>query len=918
MAASRRLISFYPLVLAVLLIVTSGCQSPQSAGLRMSLADGAAPAPRGAERDLNWQIGGAERTSWIQSLAVNETVGLQVHLSADTPPLGPLDLQVGDFIGPGERLPGDQVSRIYRVEPLTVSRYDAWAPSHLGTPLRPRRVGDLLVPWDAPRGGGPVNVGSSGVDLWVDFSVPPTATPGRYTSSLQIVWQDQVIDTVELVLQVLPIAIPGERSLAMLAPLDVPELLSRELGLSNRAASAYEVNPDATDPDRAQQVVQAAQRLLHEHRVEPLLDGLRPRFRLAGEDAIEVDWATHDAFLAEALSGSGFADGVGSRYWLLPASRDYPNIAQYGGIRSARYAKVLIDYLRVCEQHLDEQGWAAQPLVRFEPPSSLPNDPLRERMARLCDIVRLAELESATVVHLPPESLVPLGWPGGETIKSTGVGAWASPAQWLTPSGIEATRALGHEIWFMPDQPPYAASLSAAGLAADLRSLGWQAYCYGLDGVWLEAADGSPAPLLHSGRPYGIEGPLPTVRLKRLRRAQQDYELLELLAANGQESVAQQLARRIVPYGFSDACGAHLLNLLPASWPVENASYERARFAALAALAKGASVAAQRAVLPSDYERTHLTVEGVRIAQGDAGLAAILTPSVVNQLDTSLAGSWSIPSPPPSWGSSEPVDVQVSPGTQRQVEISLPLEQLTFSPNGLTPIQLNFEVAGVSREVPGRLAAMFAPKLPVALSVDGRLDDWPTGVQNTIGDFQLVRYREGGSRRPTLGTQARFAFDDQYFYAAIVASLEPGERPTWQADNVFPVDGAIPWEQDVVELILSPENALVGGPEVLRLVRVKPSGLVATFEGCPTRPQIGMLQRWAVDARVAVSIGREAWTVELALPLESLRLQTQAQPIWGINVARLDARRGEYSSWSGAVGDCYRAAALGNLLFRGP
>lgn len=899
--------------LVLALVGVSGCQSPQAAGLRMALADGSEPPPRVGASDLTWTMDRGERTSWIQSVAVNETVGLQAHLSVDQGPFGPIDLQMADFRGPGAALPGTQVARLYRVEPVTVTKFDAWAPTHLGTPLEPRSVPDLLIPWDAPRGGGPMTLSSRGVDVWLDFTMPPTAVPGRYTSSLQIVWNKQIIDTVEIVLQVLPIAIPAERRLALLAPLDVNDLLVRELGWSRRQAAAFEVTPD-TASGAPERVVHATTRLLHEHRVEPLLEELRPRFRLAGEDDLEIDWTTHDALLGPTLSGQGNADGVPGRYWLLPASSDYPSLAKHGGVRSARYAKVLIDYLAACLAHRDEQGWRAQPLVRLEPPAAL-SDPLRSRVERLNDIIRLAELDVLTVTHLPPESLVPLGWRAGKTIKPSGVGVWAPPAQWITSSGVAAALSLGRDVWLLPDAPPYSAALSAAGLPNDPRSLGWLAYRYGLTGIWLEGRDGSGGPLFYSGRSYGLEGPLPTVRLKRLQRAQLDYELLSLLEANGQGATADGLARQVVPYGFTDACGAHLLNTLPASWPSEGAAFERARYTALAALTEGVQVTAPRGARTDERSLVHTAVEGVRLAQGESGLTATVQVSVVNRLTSPLSGAWSVPSLPPGWIASEPVPTSTPAGAQRLSELVLPVEHLALSADGVIPLTVALDAEVVrERLVPGRLAATVAPQIPTAITVDGRLGDWPTGAQNTIGNFQLVRYR-GSQRTPTLGTQARFAFDEQYFYVAIEAELEAGERPTWQATNIFPTDGAIPWGQDVLEVILSPDNALDGGPDVLRLVRIKPSGLVATYAGCPTQPQIGQVRRWDVDARVAVLINREAWTVELALPLEALRLREQAQPVWGVNIARLDARRGEYSSWSGAVGDCYRPIALGNLLF---
>jgi hypothetical protein len=58
--------------------------------------------------------------------------------------------------------------------------------------------------------------------------------------------------------------------------------------------------------------------------------------------------------------------------------------------------------------------------------------------------------------------------------------------------------------------------------------------------------------------------------------------------------------------------------------------------------------------------------------------------------------------------------------------------------------------------------------------------------------------------------------------------------------------------------------------------------------------------------------------IELALPLASLGRGAFDNRIWGFNITRLDARRGEYSSWSGARGYCYLPQSLGNLILLRP
>lgn len=65
-------------------------------------------------------------------------------------------------------------------------------------------------------------------------------------------------------------------------------------------------------------------------------------------------------------------------------------------------------------------------------------------------------------------------------------------------------------------------------------------------------------------------GPLPSLRLKALRRGLLDRLLLRELATCGGEALARQIAERIVPRALGEA-GAR------ASWPNREASFEQAR-----------------------------------------------------------------------------------------------------------------------------------------------------------------------------------------------------------------------------------------------------------------------------------------------------------------------------------------------------
>ncbi len=155
------------------------------------------------------------------------------------------------------------------------------------------------------------------------------------------------------------------------------------------------------------------------------------------------------------------------------------------------------------------------------------------------------------------------------------MGIWAPPGMWFEPGAVREERARGREIWMLPDRPPYSGTLAVESLASDPQCLAWQAYRYGIQGLWIEhAADcgtvddgrggGRSAAtdcLIYSGRPYGVtDRPLGSIRLKRLRRGLQDHACLQLLERRGKAGAGRLLAEQLVPWGGTDACVDNLVS----------------------------------------------------------------------------------------------------------------------------------------------------------------------------------------------------------------------------------------------------------------------------------------------------------------------------------------------------------------------
>jgi hypothetical protein len=144
-------------------------------------------------------------------------------------------------------------------------------------------------------------------------------------------------------------------------------------------------------------------------------------------------------------------------------------------------------------------------------------------------------------------------------------------------------------------RPPSAGSLVLDTNGAALRSWGWIAYRYEI-GLWyawegLYFSDrynrGGPTHVMSDpvtfderskgGSDWGngdgvlaYPGPLPSLRLKALRRGLQDRLLLRKLEACGAGDEARKIAARVVPRALSEAEGEP-------SWPAEEPAWERAR-----------------------------------------------------------------------------------------------------------------------------------------------------------------------------------------------------------------------------------------------------------------------------------------------------------------------------------------------------
>lgn len=882
--------------------------------------------------------------------AINETVAFQLAVRAGPAgERGGIDVNISDFNGPRGLLPAAAVVSLARAQFVPADKFRAWYPAHTGKSTQPRQVADILVPWNAPRGGGPMQLdGSQTGVVWVDLFVPPTTEPGDYRATLQLSRQQgkQSVYRGEVLLRVRPVVLPVESASPVICRVDARGLLSTQINWSVDTAEETRLLPGEPSHQAAVKLVESTMRLLHAHRTTPVLANSFPKYRVTNERSVEIDWTAYDALVSAWLDGSAFPDRSPLQMWLLPASADYPAAARGGGFDSPRYARLLAAYLAGCQKHFEQKGWLNRSVARLVPPDLLTSETV-DRARRAAGIVRQSEARFPVVTHLPVRTLRGLGWFNAPTVELPDASIWSPPAEWFEPDALLRARGVGQRTWFAPGDPPYSGSLAVEAPPTDPRELPWQAARYGAQALWIEnaAAVGSPArpdlprdptALVYPGVEFGlIDEPIASARLKRLRRGIQDVAMVQLLEQRGKARLAQRTAEQLVRWAFTDAAGANLLATRDTGWSQDPYAYWLARELLLAELSSddptpapagddGVRLLADWGRLMTQNDRVALDVQGVRLSQVDADLRARVRVGVSNATQKPLLGRLSLPALPAGWRPIGSPSVAAAPGGQAATTMELALGSVTFSASGTYPFSIVLESDDLgSFEAAGRLAVAACPVVQTPPRLDGDLGDWPSAPNNSASDFRLVRgdgaiTANGPTRAPTLPTQAFFCTDQRRLYVGIYCALAAEERPQWEADNTVPVDGAMPWGQDVVEILLSPRNTQTGGGGDIYCLQVKPSGVVVGRRGCLTDPPMNPSEPWQHAAEVAVRSRGKAWVVELAIPLSAFDAATLNNRVWGANVTRLDAKRGEYSSWSGARGTCYLPELLGNLIFAQP
>jgi hypothetical protein len=464
---------------------------------------------------------GQGTTARLQA-AGNEYESFRVVVTAGAAHLADVDLQVSDLEGPAGRLPARQIA-LFREHYLHVT-----APSE-GSTAPPGWYPDALIPFVDPATGKPLKgakyqavpcrVGAGqNQGFWGDVHVPAGTAAGTYRGTVTVTAGGKTLGVVRLSLQVWPFALP--ETFAMRSNFGGLERVVTQAGL--KAGS-----PEAT------RLLDRTIDLFLAHRCQP-----------SGLGDIWPKWTP----------GKGMDDSqTGERLRHLVQDRHVNALALPfpwgdGPEKCRAYMHDLAAYLR-------QKGWLDLAYVYL---SDEPNTAEEYELVRQQG--KLLHEADPGIKRMCTEQTLTQDPAWGDLFGAVDI--WCPLWGLWDEQTARQRQALGEEMWSYTalcqcDKRTPWWQVDFAPLV--FRAPFWTSWHYGIDGFlywssvyWDEGKDPWDGPhfrdnywgegvLAYPGQAVGIEGVAPSIRLKLVREAMEDYEYLALAARLGKRTEADAI-----------------------------------------------------------------------------------------------------------------------------------------------------------------------------------------------------------------------------------------------------------------------------------------------------------------------------------------------------------------------------------------
>ncbi|MEP7366314.1 MAG: hypothetical protein ABI972_23900 [Acidobacteriota bacterium] len=390
--------------------------------------------------------------------------------------------------------------------------------------------------------------------FWVDLWVPPNTPPGEHKFEA-VLEAGATRSTLPIAITILPATIPAADAVA----------LDHNTYGTSWFASQY---PDLAKRlgDRFYQsnefygLLHAYHRIFYEHRgvyhqlgyghAGKVGPEFAPRLTGTGRTKHIADWTEFDRHYGPLLDGTAFAGGERPAkpipFVYLPVNPEWPASFLWWG--EPGYEREFVNVLSEMERHFREKGWTS---TRFElffnhkkRYKGFPWDGDETRFVR--DYAYFREYARMMKRAIPNDSPVKFvfrtdaSWTIERSFRELAgvINFWVCGNGMLSwyPEAAREAKARGDIVWIYGGTPPVtqpAAAITLDVLTPWMRSLDgyvhWLATSPG-DDPWFQFEGGGET-LVYPGEKFGVEGPIPSVRLKLQRNAVEDITLLDSLHA---------------------------------------------------------------------------------------------------------------------------------------------------------------------------------------------------------------------------------------------------------------------------------------------------------------------------------------------------------------------------------------------------
>lgn len=843
----------------------------------------------------------------------------------------------------------------YQVLPVPIDTNRAEFVRHTGLDAAEGSLPRALLPLKEAGGSGkPWTVDLSSVRqptdgpvlVWIDLQLAATAPAGESQWTCEIVAAadpEKAIASLPLQLRVYDFSLPRERHLHMVAQIHWPSLV-RHYPADFESVTPRLLNRGDRRYAGTIKTLDSLVKLAQHHRLGVIVPKLQPTVKWPANinnAPPDVDWQEFDSVVTPWFRGEGFADGEGLDYWPLPE----PDFLKTLDLRSR------VAYWSAAASHFEQMDWldrTSVPIERIVPGRANLGDAMEMSVEashilaahpRVRVSVPLEDDQLQFASHINPRFIQPETT--SRLLTSSPGLVFATPAQSLPADAKEP----GH--WLRTDLPGLVPYGGAGGNERDVRLWAWLAFLRKAQFVMYSQAlpsfdrnrdpkddptsPADPSELIwfYPGHWFGVEEPVPTIQLKWLRQAQQDFEYLWLAWERGEKIQAWQMARVMTKpvevargrpadpsytlmCGTSDAkvwAGARdlLVRTILLSDPANTAD-EKAKN----------DLYIQTLQWARPQERPLLMGRGTEWAwaanpdHGNNRVELKLALDIYNASETTPNQSplrWT--ALPPGWEvKPQPVIVpQLNTFQVYRAELTGRFDVDKITPLARRPLDLEFTIDAPT----AKLVTPMKLVVPVARSArregrfnfDGRIDDWTE--PDLIQDGPMVKMldrpdvQKQAFERATVPSKVYSGWSNEAMYVAFdLAGVTAGTGRGGQ--NFVDYQARRTWGEDLCELLVQPvySNNQVG--PILHIV-CKPNGsewverkLDPRLNANPWEPLEG------AGIRYATQLEGPRWTGEVAIPWRLLSDPRHgAATFLRFNFAQHRTATGESASWAGPV-----------------